>query len=121
MASFASVRTLLNLKNGQPYMKPVNVYSVSGAITFPGGVAKLTKAGVGVMTLKDPAKEDDGLTLEIYSETAQAHTVTNTTGFNGGGTGSDVGTFGGAIGDGFTLVARNGIWWVTNNVNVTLA
>lgn len=119
--AFESVRSLLNVKNGQPYMKPMNVYSASGAITVPAGVAKLTKAGVGVMTLADPAAEDDGLTLEIYSETAQAHTVTNTTGFNGGSTGSDVGTFGGAIGDGFTLVARNGIWWVHNNVNVTLA
>ena len=72
------------------------------------------------MTIADPALDQDGLELLIMSNTAQAHTVTNTTGFNAGGTASDVGTFGGAKGDNFKIVASGGVWMVANAKNVTL-
>ena len=96
--------------------------TADGAITIKDGVVTSTKAGVCAMTLAAPTPfEDDGKILKVYSATAQAHTLTITRGFNGGGTGADVGTFGGAIGDGVTLVAWQGDWFVTSNTNVTLA
>lgn len=96
----------------------------SGAITIKSGVVILNKAGVIAATLADPtATTDDGKVLRIYSITAQAHTVDNSagSGYNGGGAGADVGTFGGAIADHFTLLAWQGVWYVLDNVNVTLA
>lgn len=104
----------------------VTAYAASGAIAVPSGpngVAVLTKAGVGAMTLAAPtAGTDDGKRLTVISATAQAHTLTNSSpGFNGGGSGSDVGTFGGAIGDGIALVAYQGVWLVVSKTNVTLA
>lgn len=97
-------------------------YGVSGAIAVPKSTATvlLTKAGVGVMTLADPSKAQNGMRLLIMSETAQAHTVTNTTGFNGAGTAGDVATFGGAKGDNIALLAVGGQWNVINAKNVTL-
>ena len=79
--------------------------------------------GVGAATIADPtATTDDFKILTIISATAQAHTLTYaTTGFNAGGSGTDVGTFGGAKGDGLTLVAYQGVWYVMNKTNVTLA
>ncbi len=99
--------------------RPVEEYAASGAITLTTGIAYLTKAGVGVMTLADPV--EDGLTLTITSTTAQAHTVTNTTGINDLGSSGDVGTYGGAKGDGMTLTSLGGQWYVQANQNVTIA
>lgn len=99
------------------------VLAADGAITIKRGVAMITKAGVAVLTLANPvAGTDNFKTLKIISATAQAHTVSNAAGagFNGGGAGSDVGTFGGAIGDNLVLVAYNGVWHVQSKVNVTL-
>ena len=98
---------------------PVEDYLVSGAITLTAGIAYLTKAGVGVMTLADPV--EDGLILTITSTTAQAHTVTAATGINDLGASGDVGTYGGAKGDGMTLTSRSGQWYVLANQNVTIA
>ncbi len=104
-------------------------YGASGAITQKSGNVFLTKAGVGVMTIANPisgAPEsggDDGKELTIVSTTANAHTVSNAagSGFNGGGAASDVGTFGGAIGDGVSLIAYGGKWIVKSKTNVTIA
>jgi hypothetical protein len=106
------------------------VISATGSqvITIKSGTCHLTAGGVTNATLAAPtagaqsAGGDDGKQLRIYSETAQAHTVTNTTpGFNNGGAASDVGTFAAAIGNQLMVEARNGIWWVIQNVGVTLA
>jgi len=106
-----------------PPGSPVASYGVSGAIAVPNVDTRifLNKAGVGAMTLADPAVDQDGLQLTIQSSTAQAHTVTNTTGFNGGGTSTDVATFGGAIGDNMVITAYGGKWLVRDLRNVTLA
>lgn len=97
-------------------------YGASGAIAVPDRNATivLAKAGVGAMTLADPTQDMDGRVLNILSSTAQAHTVTNTTGYNGAGTTGDVATFGGAIGDNMTIKAVNKKWYVTDLRNVTL-
>lgn len=100
------------------------IYTANGALTVASGVHFLNKAGsAAVMTLAAPvAADDDGLTMIIMAQTAFAHTVTNTSpGFNNGGAASDVGTYGGAVGDNFVIIARNGIWHVQSLRNVTLA
>lgn len=103
------------------------VVTANGAIAVPtvNTTYHITKAGVAAMTLVDPtAVTHDGIQLTFVSETANAHTLSNAagSGFNNGGAASDVGTFGGAVGDGLTIEARNGKWWVLpgTNQNVTL-
>lgn len=99
--------------------------SANGAVTVPAynQVILLTKAGVLAATLVDPtATTHDGVELTFIATTANAHTLSNAagSGFNGGGAASDVGTFGGAIGDFIKVVAYQGKWYVTAKTNVTL-
>ncbi len=97
---------------------PTQELTDDGAITIPSGVVILNKAGVVAATLAAP--QGDGLVLHIVSETAQAHTVDlATSGVNG--TSADVGTFGGAIGDGVLLVSHGDHWYSLANTNVTFA
>ena len=103
------------------YPVPTQVLTDDGAITLVSGIVILNKAGVIAATLADPPVAMNGARLTIYSIVAQAHTVTNTTGFNGGSTASDVGTFAAAIANNFELIAWGGVWYVVNNTNVTLA
>lgn len=95
-------------------------YSASGAIDPRVSVARLTKAGVGVMTLVAPEAAQNGHIISVVSETAQAHTLTIVLGVGGVGAGGDVGTWGGAIGDTITLRADNGFWYLVGSLNVTL-
>jgi hypothetical protein len=97
--------------------------SADGAIAAKTGTVVITKGSAAALTLADPtAGTDDGCRLFIVSATAFAHTVSNAagSGFNAGGAASDVGTFGGARGDGFEVEAYNGVWYVRNLRNVTL-
>lgn len=102
---------------------PVTLASVDGAIGVKSGHVAITKGSAAALTLAAPvAGDDDGMRLTIVSETAFAHTVTQTTpGFNGGSTASDVATFGAAAGNALELVARNGTWWTVQAKGVTLA
>lgn len=115
------------LKDGtSTHRNPVVAVTGDGAITIPNGNTTyfITKAGVAAMTLADPtADDDDGLRLTFMATTANAHTLDNSagSGFNAGGAGADEGTFGGAIGDSIVLEAYQGVWYVINNINVTLA
>lgn len=96
--------------------------SADGAISVVD-VAKaviVTKAGVCAMTLADPATADNGKVMMIVSSTAYAHTVTNTTGFNGGSTASDVATFGAAAGNSLILLAYAQRWYAISLTGVTL-
>jgi hypothetical protein len=103
----------------------VVVHNADGAIAVPTGnqAIVLTKATAAAMTLVAPtAGTHDGVTLNIVSTTAVAHTVTQTTpGFNNGGAASDVATFGAAIGNCMEIIAYNGVWLVLALRNVTLA
>lgn len=109
-------------------LQTTSAVTADGAITIPSysTIYHITKAGVAAMTIADPtATTHDGLTLTFIADTANAHTLSNAagSGFNGGGAASDVGTFGGAIGDGITITAYQGVWYVMpgSNTNVTLA
>jgi len=100
----------------------IDVASADGAISVVD-VAKavvVTKAGVCAMTLADPAVADNGKFLLVISTTAYAHTVTNTTGFNGSGTAGDVATFGAAAGNSILLFAYGQKWYAVNLTGVTL-
>lgn len=126
-ASGASVHTGTATFNGSvvfagDVQANFTVASADGAITVKSGVVYVTKAGVCAMTIADPtATTDDGKILRVIATTASAHTLTYaTTGFNAGGGGKDVGTFGGAKGDNIVITAYQGVWYVISNVNVTL-
>lgn len=110
--------------NGQAYSGYANTgwtYATAGALTIQPGVQYIGSAGALAMTLAAPEKWQDGMTMTLIASTAQAHTVTYTAGFWGNTTSSDVATFGGAIGDQFTVVAIGGVWRPVNIRNVTLA
>lgn len=103
---------------------PVVAVTADGAITVPSGNTTyfITKAGVAAMTLADPtATTHDGLRLTFISVGAHAHTLDLVTGINGGA--ADVGTWGGAAGDGVVIEAYQAKWYQVpgGNANVTFA
>jgi len=118
----------------KPYFKKgqgVKHSNATAAVTADGAIAipledttyYCTKAGVAAMTIVDPTPgTHDGLILRFIATTANANTLSNAagSGFNAGGASKDIGTFGGAIGDGITITAYGGKWLVVSSVNVTL-
>lgn len=106
-----------------PVGEKLQVLGASGAVVIKPSTVVITKAGVAALTIADPATTQNGLEMTFISATAQAHTLSNAagSGFNGGGGAADVGTFGGAKGDGMTIVAYGGVWYVKDKTNVTLA
>jgi len=113
---------LLNLKQKQERIRPVQVASADGAITIKEGVVIITKGSAAALTLAAPtAGDDDGKELTIRSTTAFAHTVTIANGLAGAGASADVGTFGAAASNGVDLYAYHGAWYARYNLNVTFA
>lgn len=106
---------------GAAHAEPVQTILVDGAITIGQGTVFITKATAAAITIANPPTGVDGARLKIISTTAAAHTVTYTAGFGGGTTARDVATFGGAINDGFEIVAYQGLWYAANTRNVTIA
>lgn len=114
------------LKDGtSTHRNPVIAVTGDGAVAVPNGNTTyfITENSDGAtMTLVDPtATTHDGLRLTFISTTAQAHSLDLVTGINGGA--ADVGTFGGAAGDGVVIEAYQGVWYEVpgNNTNVTWA
>ena len=102
---------------GAPGTGPV-IYTALGAITPQPGFVGINGTTLA-MTIIDPPREMDGMSMFIYAVNASAHTVTYTAGFGGGTTARDVATFGGAVNDGFEIWANSGTWWVKSTRNVT--
>lgn len=100
--------------------QPVTAASADGAITIANGTVKVTKGSAAALTLAAPSTAQEGIRMLITAQTAHAHTVTVTAGFNGGGTGADVATFGGAVGDCMEIIAINQKWNVISLRNVSL-
>jgi hypothetical protein len=91
----------------------------SGAIPVASGTYGLGSAAPLAMTLATPTNLQDGTTLEICAETAQAHTVTTAASIIDGT--YSVITFA-TIGDSITLEAMAGLWVATaKKGNVSLA
>jgi hypothetical protein len=94
-----------------------------GAIALKPGTVILSKGTAGAYTLALPTAGtpdeggQDGLEIQILSNTAEAHVVTTSAnGYNGA---DDTATFAAAIGNGFTVKANGGIWIVSASKNVT--
>lgn len=119
MPAAAPTKQIPALDMGVPVQHPVVAYATDGAITLiAGGVAILTKSTAGAYTLAAPV--GSGAQLVLIAGTAQAHTVTVTGG--AGGSGQDVGTFGGAINDSAVLYSYNSQWYIAGGTrNVTFA
>lgn len=102
-------------------IKPkVAVASENGAITIQNSAVVVTKAGVAALTLPTPiATTHDGIEITVIATTAFAHTVTTQTNKINGA--SAVATLGGAKGDGITLIAYQGVWYVKRSTNITLS
>lgn len=103
------------------YYGDVQDYTASGAIAIAYDFHTISVDGVGAMTLAAPTAAQTGRILSIVSTTANAHTLTYTGGFGGGGAGEDVATFSGAVGDSITLRAIGTLWYVVGTHQVTLA
>jgi hypothetical protein len=102
---------------------PPTVYTASGAISDKNAFVILNAGSALAMTLALPVAGglgvgDDGKCLKIISYTSQAHTITCTSGLNGGA--SSTITFANA-GDGVTLRAYNGYWWIANSVTASFS
>lgn len=99
-------------------------YNAAGAITVPttkqSMFVKLKAGSAAAMTIGDPGYGVEGVEMIIQAEDAYAYTLTNTTGFNAGGGGADVATFGGAVGDNIHIKAVSATWKVINLNTVTL-
>lgn len=100
-------------------------YGASGAIDVsllvaPHTLITLNKASAAAMTLAAPSKAQDGIMVTISSNTAAAHTVTYTAGFNADTTSSDVATFAATKGNAFTIMAMGGRWGMVSASGVTL-
>lgn len=110
-----------------PYAPTWNIASnnAAGAITVPtvkqNIFVKLKSGAASAMTIADPGSGVEGVEMIIQAEDAQAYTLTNSTGFNGGGGGADVATFGGAVGDNIHIKAVSATWKVINLNGVTIA
>lgn len=73
----------------------------------------IAKAGVAALTLAAPvAGADDGKEIEVYSQTANAHTITATGLFQTGAATVNLATFAAFAGAGVRLRAFQGKWMV---------
>jgi hypothetical protein len=92
-------------------------------ISIKNGVVTLNKGSAIAATIALPtATTDDFKILTITSLTAQAHTLAPTSGsFGNGGSNFVKATYGGAVGDGISLMAYQGQWYVIGQKGITLS
>lgn len=127
IAAYVNSSGQLICRYGGSVPKIVTDVSADGAITIQHGNVLITKGTAAALTLASPTAGlvanggHDGIEISFVSSTAAAHTITCTAGFGGGTTARDVATFGGAIQDGMRIFAYNGVWYVKDTRNVTLA
>lgn len=87
----------------------------------------ITTAGVDAATLAAPTAGsvasggDDGKTIDVYSSTANAHTITATGLLETGAAAVNVATFAADAGAGLKLMAYNGKWIVKSSVGITFS
>ena len=94
----------------------INPYTVGG-----NNYIVNNSTGVDAMTLVAPvATVDDGLTVAIYSNTAEAHTLTSTGNLQTGASGTGVLTFAARAGAGVVLRAYQGKWQIIGSNGITV-
>ena len=101
--------------------------SASGAVN-PHGSARyvVTKSTAAALTLGPPTSgADDGVSIEIFSTTAAAHTITAPTAGQivdgNSSTYNTVMTFNAKIGANCTLEAYQGKWYVTSEIGCAMS
>lgn len=97
--------------------------SVNGAINPRLSASYvITKAGVLADTLAAPtATTDDGIVIDIVSNTANAHTVTATALYDSGSASVNLATFAAFKGARLRVKAYQGRWQVVSTVGVTMS
>lgn len=100
----------------------VTAKASNGAIAAAPACYLITKgSALGSSTVANPTATDhDGYEIHFISTTAYQHVITFNTGKINGGSNITV-TLGGAIGDGFGIIAYQGVWYTTWVVNATVA
>ena len=81
----------------------------------------ITKATAAALTLAAPAAADDGMVMEIISNTAAAHTVTATGLYQDGAGHVNLATFAAQIGASMRIMALGGKWFVLAVQGVTMS
>lgn len=103
---------------------PLGPLTQSGLQTHLGGNYEVETAGVDAMTGVAPtAGVDDGLTIGVYSDTTNAHTITfatNCVADGAAGGPHHIITFAAFKGAGVLLRAWNGLWQVLGATGVTI-
>ncbi len=110
--------------NDYPVEAPTTqaITGATGTVTITHGVVTLNRGSAITVTLNNPtATTDDGKILTIVDLSGQAHIVNLTGGFGNGGSGENVATFSGVVGDALTLFAWQGYWYIIGNHQVTVA
>ena len=97
--------------------------SADGAIPVIGGSYKITKGSAAALTLAAPTTAQDGMVLNIVSNSDYAHVITATDLLDDGVTGGakDTATFAAFAGAAITLMAVGGKWSVVSKNAVTVA
>ena len=99
------------------------VIAASGAVDpRTSATYVITKAGVAALTLAAPvATSDDGIRIYIFSNTANAHTLTATGLLNTGSASVNLATFAASAGAGVVLYAYQGKWMVESQIGITFS
>lgn len=117
-------RLFINDQNPQLTELRSTVVNLLNAVTVipPSTPAQylISKAGVYAGTLAAPvAGTDDGKEIEVYSQTANAHTVTATGLFQTGAATVNLATFAAFAGAGFRVRAYQGKWMLVYQNGIT--
>lgn len=102
--------------NGDSFQGPITYLTGSADALNPhvAGNYVVKTGGVDAMTLAAPtAVVDDGICINVWSQTAQAHTITATALVAAGVSAKTTITFPAFAGAGITLRAINGLWHLT--------
>lgn len=108
--------------DGDSLQGPITVLtgSADALNAHQAGNYVVTTAGVDAMTLAAPTvSADDNLSICVFSDTANAHTITATALFANGTALKTTATFAAFRGAGVILRAFNGVWQVLSSTAVT--
>lgn len=119
------VRTVTGYRQPAPGLVTLQVLSYvdsSSTLTRVHALHKLARTDAAMLAfLFEPSASEEGIVVHIQAATAFAHVVFLTGGLAGAGSGNDTATFGGAIGDGMTLIAADGVWHLVSSLNVVFS
>jgi hypothetical protein len=111
----------LEVEDG-PFSRNSEEIDDDGAISITSGVVLLVAETALAVTLPNPtAGTDDYKRLSIFDTAGEANTVTPATPFGNGGVNEAVATFSGEVGDGISLIAFGGFWYIVGKHQVTVA